>query len=188
MPSEASKLPRPEADVIATGLAPNQLPTITFAVDGCVMGHWHSILIGVWAIPSTLETVAELEKLTKLLCASWPKFSSIHLVIKRAPLPGAEVRAAYKEMLRRYSDRLACASLLLEGDGFWASAVRAFLTGILMFERRAEVRTFGHLEPLVEWMAQMHTAETDGRLTPGELRLALEWMLDRPTVREHRGI
>jgi hypothetical protein len=94
------------------------------------------MFIGVWARPSSLELVAKQDEIMKTLCSHGTKFSSVQLVVKKAPLPAAEVRAAYEDLLRRYAERIACAALLIEGDGFWASAVRAFLTGVQMVERR----------------------------------------------------
>lgn len=162
-------------------------PSIALEVDGCILAHWHSVLVGVWAIPSTLEIVAEQNKIMEQLSAQGRKLSTIHLVIKRAPLPGPDVRSSYQALTRRFSESLACSAILLEGDGFWASAVRAFLTGVEMVARRVSSKTFGEIRPLVEWVASVHGAETGERINPEALRAVLEGILARPAVRKHRG-
>jgi hypothetical protein len=123
----------------------------------------------------------------KLLAARAQKFSTAHLVIKKAPLPDAELRSTYQALVRRYREHMAHSAVLLEGDGFWASAVRAFLTGVEMVDRRTRSKTFGKIAALAEWLAPVHSVDTGEQVDPEELRLALEWMMARPTVREHRG-
>jgi hypothetical protein len=144
------------------------------------------MLIGVWAIPSTIELVAEQDKLMKLLAGRAQRFTGVHLAIKRGPLPGAEVRTAYQALVRRYSGQLACSALLLEADGFWASAVRAFLTGVEMLNPRSVSKTFGQARALAEWLAPRHSAETGQRVSADELHSAIEWMLARPLVCKYR--
>jgi hypothetical protein len=110
----------------------------------------------------------------------------VHLAIKQAPLPGAEVRKAYQDQAKRYGEHIASAAILIVGDGFWASAVRAFLTGVGMVDRRIPSKAFADVETLVAWTTSIHNAEKCQPIDPEQLRLALEWMLDQPCVREHR--
>ena len=185
MSAESVKPPSREGDAATARRAPDAMPTLTCAVDGCVLGYWKRVLIGVWAIPSSMELVEEQDALMKQLSAP-AKLSSVHLVIKRAPLPAADVREAYQALTQRYADKIICSAILIEGDGFWASAVRAFMTGIEMLQRRMRTKAFGDLESLSAWVAQSRNAEASERIEAEELRGALEWMLEQPCVRSYR--
>lgn len=162
------------------------LPTVVHAVDGCVLGHWRRVCIGVWAIPGTLELVQAQEEVMRLVCEDGPRFAAVHLVIKRAPLPAAGVREAYQELARRYAPHLTSVALLIEGDGFWASAVRAFLTGVVMLDRRLRTKAFSDVAELSAWIAEAHNEEASDAIAPHELSAAIEWMLQHESVRDHR--
>jgi len=150
------------------------------------MGHWNHVAIGVWAVPGTVELVEAQTALMKQLCEEVPRFPAVHLVIKRAALPSGEAREAYQELARRYAPHMTCVGLLIEGDGFWASAVRAFLTGAVMLERRLRTKAFGDLRELSVWVAAAHNEGSAETFDAEALHAALEWMLQQPTVRDYR--
>jgi hypothetical protein len=164
-----------------------ELPRITFASDGCVMGAWGSISLVVWATQATLPLAQEFEKLADEMFAAHARASSVHLIINAAPLPTAEARAVFNEVTERYVDRVGCTATMVEGDGFWASAMRSFLTGIFVIQRRPfPVKTVAHLEDLPGWLAPTHNAQTGEAIEPEQIERALAWLLDQPTVRGRR--
>lgn len=173
----------PASDRIATPIPWAELPIITFAGEGCVMGHWHGVMSSVWATRSTLELVVELEKLLVAASESYPKISSVHLITSSFSLPPADVRAKLGELTQRYGDRLACSATMLAGTGFWASAIRGAVTSIQVLDlHRRRQRVFADLEELANWVAPTHNAATGSAITPQGLRHALAWMLERPNV------
>jgi NADPH-dependent glutamate synthase beta subunit-like oxidoreductase len=54
------------------------------AIDGCVIGHWRNVFIGVWAISSTLELVTKQDELMKSVAVADP------LLTTREFLEGSE--------------------------------------------------------------------------------------------------
>ena len=174
----------PASERIATSIPPAELPIITFAGEGCVMGHWHGVMSSVWATRTTFELVAEIEKLLVAVSKSYPKISAVHLITSSFSLPPADVRAKLGDLTQRYGDRLACSATMLGGTGFWASAIRGAVTGIQVIDlRRRRQRVFADLEELANWVAPKHNEATGSTITPQELRHALAWMLERPSVR-----
>jgi hypothetical protein len=178
----------PSSDSIATPIPWAERPIITFAGEGCVMGHWQGVMSSVWSTRATLELVAELEKLLVAASERHPKISSVHLITSSFSLPPADVRAKLGTLTQRYGDRLACSATMLGGTGFWASAIRGAVTGIQVLDlHRRRQRVFANLEELAKWVAPTHNAATGSTITPQELRDALSWMLQRPSVRGERA-
>ena len=66
------------------------------------------------------------------------------------------------------AQHIAGVGVLLSGGGFWASALRSALSGILqnLPTARIPLRFFGAPEPLAEWLAPIHEHKTLTRLDP----------------------
>lgn len=178
----------PASDSFPMLINPAVLPIITFDGEGCVLGHWHGVMLSVWATQTTLELATELEKLLVTATESSPKVSSVHVITTRFSLPPADVRAKLGALIKRYGDRLACSATMLAGTGFWASAIRGAVTGIQVLDlRRQRQRVFANLEELTDWVTPKHNEATGGNITSHELQHALAWMLERPSVRAERA-
>ncbi len=161
-----------------------ELPTITFAADGCALGIWRKVTVAVWTVQMTLELIAELEKLLKLAAGRYSTFSSVHLVRGSVRLPPADGRAALKDLTKRYGGRIVCRATMLDESGFWATAIRGIVTSLHVFEgRETRTRFFDDVHKLSDWAAPVHSVVTDDPVTPADLRRTLQWMLDRPSVR-----
>jgi hypothetical protein len=178
----------PAWDRIATPIRSGELPSVTFACDGCVMGHWHGVMTSVWATRTTLELVIEIEKLLVTLSETHPKISAVHLITTSFSPPPADVRARLGALTQRHGEMLVCSATMLGGTGFWASAIRGAVTGIQVLDlRRQRQRVFAELDELADWVVPRHNEATGSSITPHELRQALAWMLERPSVRAERA-
>lgn len=167
---------------------PHDLPIVTFAANGCAMAHWRGVSIVVWATQATAQHVHELQKLTETIGQSRTCGSNVVLVVNRAPLPTYEARRAIHELTRRYEQNITCSATLIEGTGFWSSAIRSLVTSLHLVGRWSfELKTFSDIGTLSEWVAPIHTRATGTEVSAEELAGALAWVLRQPAIKETRA-
>ncbi len=64
---------------------------------------------------------------------------------------------------------------MLLGGGFWNSALRSAITGVLMLTPRSfPVRIHNTIDEVVGWLPDEHLRRTKVRLSPAELAAALQ--------------
>jgi hypothetical protein len=179
------------AEQLSLGLprtpVPDEAPTapvIFYESQGCVIAGWKNISIGIWATDVTVALVAELDKLVAELVRAYPiGGSAIHLVADSISLPSAPARAALAALTARYAERLVCMATVLAGSGFWASAMRGFLTGLQVLERRPfKSHTFATIGEAAAWVAVPHTHATHVMIDAQELERVLLSLIARPSL------
>jgi predicted nucleic acid-binding Zn ribbon protein len=105
--------------------------------------RWGNIAINAWASQPTGAAVAVLARLTEQSLSECPEgIASVHWIESGAGLPTAEARAGLGDIAKRYERHLICVSVVLHGSGFWASALRSALTGIVMLAPRGYALRF----------------------------------------------
>jgi hypothetical protein len=159
-------------------------PVIFYESEGCVIASWKNISIGVWRTHATVELVAELSKLVAKLVREYPAGgSALHLVADRISLPDAATRDALAAMTARYAEHLACMATVLAGTGFWASAMRGFLTGLQALERRPfKAHICATISEAAAWLAPLHTHATHVTCDAQELERVLLSLVARPSL------
>jgi hypothetical protein len=181
-PQDKTGLGQPEA-AVAPEAAARELPTITFETSGCVMGHWKNVTLVVWGAQATVPLIAELTKLSEKVFEQYRMASAVHLAVNHARPPASDARAALEELTARYQNQLACAAILIEGSGFWASAIRSVLTGLEGVRRAPfKTQTFGRIDELARWLSRTHSAKTAETLEAADVEAAIVWMLEQPSV------
>jgi len=123
---------------------------------------WRNITIVVWlALPDSAD-IARLIRMGTSRAAESPEgLSDVHFVTRKVGLPDAETRSALTNAARSGSPHLGAVGVWLPETGFWASAVRSFVTGLSLLLRGAfEVRVFAELEALSEWLPGVHESRT----------------------------
>lgn len=172
--------------VVAVGHEPPaDLPVITYAAPGCVMAHWRGISIVVWATQATAMHVHEMVKLTDEIGKTFSRGSNVSLAVNRAPLPTYEARRAIHELTRQHEKNIICTATLIEGTGFWASAVRSLVTSLHLVGRWSfELQTFSDIDSLSTWVAPIHARATGTNIEAKELAGAIAWVLAQPSIRD----
>lgn len=144
---------------------------------------WRNVMIVCWygtasaaaadrLAQSTDEIVATLEPSTKI--------SYVHLITSKLKLPDGETRNSLLESTQRFASRSAISGVVVPGGGFWASAIRGFVTGIAVVAPRSlDLRIFGEMSELVLWFASEHGKRTGIRVDGDELLRILEEALVR---------
>jgi hypothetical protein len=91
------------------------------------------------------------------------------------PLPEPAVRERFSELLGKNPKTLACVGVLLEGRGFWASAIRSFLLGLrVVSPRSVQMQAFSTSREVASWLTEPHATRTGVRIAAQELELVLD--------------
>ena len=155
--------------------------------DTCCCGAWQNVTITRWQSRATGPATDRVSRVSAEIRGEYPQgISSVHLIVEGAPLPTPEGRAGLNTLMNAHASQLACVAVLIGGTGFWASAIRAMITGLRSMSSRAyELRLFGSVEEIVAWLPALHARRTAVELNPDELAQALhtanKWQADRPT-------
>lgn len=104
--------------------------------------------------------------------------SIIYLIGKDAGLPTAEARAGVQEMMARFSGQRACLAIIVQGDGFGASAQRAAITGVrVQVEAAFAMQVFDRTEQAAHWLPERHREHTGVAVSPNELVALLDQLM-----------
>jgi hypothetical protein len=147
-----------------------------FKVNGFAILSWQNVFIVVWTIPSSLELVEQLSRHSAQFHIDHPAgVSVVHIIAKGPPLPEPEVRERFSKLLGKNPKTLACVGVVLEGRGFWASAIRSFLLGLrIVSPRSVQMQAFSTTREVATWMPDPHAARTGVRIGAGQFERALD--------------
>jgi hypothetical protein len=125
---------------------------------------WRNVVIASWYGDPSAHATVRLAALTgEILGRMDPstKVSYVHLVTRKLRLPDAATRTAFTESTNKFASRSALAAVVVSGGGFWASAIRGFVTSIAVLAPRSlDVRIYGAIDDLVPWFPTEHVRRT----------------------------
>jgi predicted nucleic acid-binding Zn ribbon protein len=118
--------------------------------------RWQNVAINVWASQPTPAAIQVMTDLTERSLTDCPGgIASIHWLDEGVALPTAESRVALSELAKRYEKQVLCVGVMLQGSGFWASATRSALTGIMLLAPRTFfLRFFSDTPELVAYIVR----------------------------------
>lgn len=132
---------------------------------------WQNISIGVWIGQATLSAVKSVFTMSERMAVDFPMGrSSVVFVLDQVAAPTAEARVELDKVYA--SPGLACTAIVLEGSGFWASAIRS-MSANLARGGQAVVRAHTSVDEVVQWMPEEHCARTGVAVPPDDLKRAL---------------
>lgn len=137
---------------------------------------WRNITIGVWADQATGEAAQRVLSISRQMARNHPEgHSNVIFVLDGAPMPTPEANAVFTKVYDRKVSDLSCMAVVIEGGGFWASAIRSTITSLRMAAQSGEVRMNVHdnMEQVLEWFPAEHTRRTGVFVTSSELRNVL---------------
>jgi hypothetical protein len=154
---------------------------------------WKNVSICVWVGRATQLAAEELVSITQhTIEVVGPKqrFSFVHLVAEGIELPDSGARGVLVQIMKDYADHMGCAAVVLAGTGFWASAMRSFVTGVrVLAPRTFDLRVHAQIAELLEWYPAEHARRTGLEIDPAsflaELARAQDWQ--RETMAALRG-
>ena len=115
-----------------------------------------------WHAQATGSAVARVARLTRVVCEEFPGgMSTIHLIRNCAPLPTAEARTGFVEMMNAHRDALRNVAIMIEGSGFRASTMRSAITAMRFVSPRSfELRIHRDASEVLQWLPAAHTSST----------------------------
>jgi hypothetical protein len=130
-----------------------------------VIAHWYGKPTG--AAAKTLWTLTD-QLLQDVGAAT--KFSFVHIVANEVAMPDSQAREVLVEAARTQEARIGIAALVVNGTGFWASALRGVATSItILLPKTVQVRICGSPAELIPWFPTEHERRTGVSLDPDAL-------------------
>jgi hypothetical protein len=141
-----------------------------FAIYG-----WQNITIVVWPNQATGPTVLRFAKVIQSVVEAHPEgISNVQIILDGAGVPTSEARAGFIDLMKQYAKQVACVAVVLLGGGFWASAIRAAVTGISMIAPHTfPLRMHGSMAEVAKWLPVEHLKRTGVHLDPQKLTSVL---------------
>jgi hypothetical protein len=156
-------------------------PEIVCDDDDAIIATWRGHVLALWHGASTVAAAERLERVALDCTRKNPgRVAYLALINASVPLPDAGARAVYARLGRQLGTSIACISVVLEGRGFVASAMRAAVTGIGLAARISfPLACFAELDEAASWASQS-VARRGGVLgSVSEVRAAFAAMRQR---------
>lgn len=119
------------------------------------MGTWKNLVLAVWGEAPSANPMRAIHEAHLELLASHAEVAHLVAIHGMPKLPTPEARDIAGELNER--SQMSSVAIVLDGEGFWASAARGFLTTVLFFQRaqsRAPTQLFKTLEEALSWQRQ----------------------------------
>jgi hypothetical protein len=163
--------PRGLGPVAAAG----EPPEVLHDAHGFLMATWKNVALHVWTARATFALVDTLDELSGRFTSTHPEgISAVHVIANNTPLPGKDVRERLTQVTNRHAKQLACVCHVVEGSGFWASALHSFLTGLHFLTRGPfKLHICSEIPAAARWLPEPHARRTKVSFEAEELEQAL---------------
>jgi hypothetical protein len=105
---------------------------ILYRTPTIVAGAWENLSLVRYIAPPTAQELRAADAINDRILAKHPGgYALLGFVDALQKLPSAEVRTVSAEILKRREQTQRATVLILEGTGFWASAMRMAITSII---------------------------------------------------------
>ena len=136
---------------------------------------WKNVTIVVWTGLPDAAAVRRLANVGEARTREHSVLSDVHLVTGHIGLPDADTRTALVNESRRATGHLAAVGVVLGGSGFWASAIRGFVTSVhVLLSAPFEFKIVSQLDELAQWLPDVHTRRSGVSVSADELRRVLQ--------------
>ena len=128
----------------------------------CRIAALRNLMVVYWTSPATGEAAARLAAATEHVLKTYPAgLSAVHMIADKSGLPTAEGRAGLVQIMNEKAAQIACVAVVVGGTGFWASAMRSFITGMrFVSPRNFDLRLHGTPAEVMMWLPQKHAKVT----------------------------
>ena len=136
---------------------------------------WRNITIGVWADQATGEAARRIIAISRSMAKNHSAgHSNVIFVLDGAPPPTPEANQIFAQIHDQKVSDLACMGIVVEGSGFWASAIRSAITGVRMSTSSGiRMGVSDSVNQLMEWLPAEHSKRTGVSVSASELRPVL---------------
>lgn len=136
--------------------------------------RWRNVGINVWQKAADGPSAVEATELALTVRDQCPRgYSLVHLALPKSGVPDGAARSVFAQRLSDHIDRVFSVGILVEEQGFAASALRSAVTGILLLgPRHFPTYVKSTLEDLCDRLVDEHRRRQDP-LDPAALFQAL---------------
>lgn len=135
---------------------------------------WKNVIVFVWRGNATADLLLKVAPVIEARWRAVGLMSCVNLVQKIFSLPNEEQRQAFKKISEKVTGKYATVVIVLEGTGFFFSAARGLVTGLLVVTRQQyTVNIASNIAEVVRWLPDKHMAATGVPLDPAELEAVL---------------
>lgn len=127
-------------------------------------GTWGPIFFVVWIGEVEVRTAQGIQGRLRAFANSLPGGRAVLFTVVEgtAPLPSSQGRTALSNILSFCSREVLASAVIMEGDGFRASAVRSVATGVAMLARQPfPHRVFRKIDEGAAWVCSSLPGETE---------------------------
>ena len=156
-------------------------PIVYEGTEGAFFGSWKNVFVTNWLLEATIPAIDRMLAALAAMPRIAAKRSDIYVIAEGARLPEAAVRSYFIDAIKHSEHELACVAVVVEGSGFWASAVRSFVTGLHWLAPRSfDFRLHSSTDEVLERFPAVHEQLTGVRLDPYRLQRILDgWSTSR---------
>lgn len=135
-----------------------------------------NVVIHVWRARAEVESGPVLSRVAADTLRLFPAgISVVHWLTMAMTVPSNAARNAFAEVAKQYEQHGVPVGLVLDGDGFWASAFRGVITSLMVnFSKGFPLRMFANMDELLAWLPDEHKRRTGATLDPQQLRACVE--------------
>lgn len=147
----------------------------------CYMGYFRNLSLVVWAGGADGAAVLRVRKLSHHLIKAYPDgHSNITFVLGGVAPPTEDARQAFAYIFNGKASDLRCMAVILEGDGFWASALRSTVTSLRQASSsQFAVRLFNTPDAILDWFPAEHAERTGVVINGPDLKAVMRsWRND----------
>jgi hypothetical protein len=177
-----------------TGSRAGRSPSVQHISEGCAIGTLDDIVLVVWTDKPRIDQVLELRKVLDLISYRYNGGSSIHVLSNRPGLPEKRVRDEMARLTQDFADVSIASALVLNGEGFWAGAMRGLATSLHFFGAKRgdfKLRVCATSEQAAAWLVPLHNEKSRRPAHAEEVAAALNELStragSRPKVRTTRS-
>lgn len=119
-----------------------------------VVGTWENLVLAVWGESPSAGPMTAIHQSHLDLLRTHERVGHLVLIHGMPKIPTPEAR----DLASRYNERsrMSSVAVVLDGEGFWASAARGFLTTVLFLQRaHAPTQLFKALDDALVWQGDV---------------------------------
>jgi hypothetical protein len=152
-----------------SGPKPKQ-PRIVHQDGHCLIATFENVGIAIWIDDTERKSVQLLGETLRRLANDYPQgVGLVQLVAEDHPPLRSETRAELNLMLRRGTGYIRCSTVIFEGTGFRAAALRGIVAGLVMLARVPfPHQVFAKVEAAADWQLA-HLRPTSPQLLDTDL-------------------
>jgi len=138
--------------------------------DQIVIAGWRNIGFVHWGAQATASSVRNMGRMSATLAKAHTKLSLIQVIPDGIALPTDDAKDLLLKMTEAGEHSLGCLVYVMSGEGFWASAMRSYLTNVHWVRHRPFVpRILPTIEEVASWLPSVHREQTGADVRAEEL-------------------